>query len=93
MSLHVNEDFLQFDDYQRDDREYNEHTYFEAEGSEKFDTTSAKQMLMMMNRVSTQLGLDDYSMKKLEVILREELPFFAVNRRLVLKWINENFLF
>ena len=93
MSLHVKEDFLQFDDYQPDATVYNESTYFDLEGSEKFDKTSAKQMLMMMNRVSADLRLDTYSMKKLEVVLREELPFFAVNRRLVLNWVNENFLF
>lgn len=93
MSLHVKEDFLQFDDYQPDENTYNESTFFEVEGSEKFDKTSAQQMLMMMNRVSHYLHLDDYSMKKLEVVLREELPFFAINRRLVLNWVNENFLF
>lgn len=93
MSLRVEEDFLQFDDYQHDDKMYNEATFFDAEGSEKFDKTSAKQMLMMMNRVAADLRLDAYSMKKLEVVLREELPFFAVNRRLVLNWVNDNFLF
>jgi len=93
MSLHVEEDFLQFDDYQPDAKVYDASTYFEGEGSEKFDKTSAKQMLMMMNRISADLRLDAYSMKKLEVVLREELPFFAVNRRLVLNWVNENFLF
>ncbi|WP_333804240.1 hypothetical protein [Sulfurospirillum sp.] len=93
MSLQVKEDFLQFDDYQPDAKDYNASTYFELEGSEKFDKTSAKQMLVMMNRISADLRLDSYSMKKLEVVLREELPFFAVNRRLVLNWVNENFLF
>lgn len=93
MSLQIKEDFLQFDDYHHDTNHYYEATFFEEEGSEKFDKTSAQQMLMMMNRVSSDLRLDAYSMKKLEVILREELPFFAVNRRLVLNWINENFLF
>jgi hypothetical protein len=93
MSLQVKEDFLQFDDYQPDTKDYDASTYFALEGSEKFDKTSAKQMLMMMNRISADLRLDSYSMKKLEVVLREELPFFAVNRRLVLNWVNENFLF
>jgi|GEM_PF-620451 len=93
MSLRIQEDFLQFDDYQHDDTTYNEANFFEAEGSEKFDKSSAKQMVMMMNRVAYDLRLDEYSMKKLEIVLREELPFFAVNRRLVLNWVNENFLF
>ena len=93
MSLRIQEDFLQFDEYQHDDTTYNEATFFEAEGSEKFDKSSAKQMVMMMNRIAYDLRLDEYSMKKLEIVLREELPFFAVNRRLVLNWVNENFLF
>lgn len=93
MRLHVKEDFLQFDDYLPDENHYDAKTFFELEGSEKFDKTSAKQMLMMMNRVADDLRLDDYSMKKLEIVLREELPFFAVNRRLVLNWVNDNFLF
>lgn len=93
MSLRIQEDFLQFDDYQHDDTTYNEATFFDTEGSEKFDKSSAKQMVMMMNRVAYDLRLDEYSMKKLEIVLREELPFFAVNRRLVLNWVNENFLF
>lgn len=93
MSLRIQEDFLQFDDYQHDDTTYNEATFFEAEGSEKFDKSSAKQMVMMMNRIAYDLRLDEYSMKKLEIVLRDELPFFAVNRRLVLNWVNENFLF
>jgi hypothetical protein len=46
MSLRIQEDFLQFDDYQHDDTTYNEATFFEAEGSEKFDKSSAKQMVM-----------------------------------------------
>lgn len=93
MSLRINEDFLQFDDYLSDNTSYNEATFFEEEGSEKFDKRSAKQMVMMINRVASDLRLDEYSMKKLEIVLREELPFFAVNRRLVLNWVNENFLF
>ncbi|MDD4506401.1 MAG: hypothetical protein PHE60_08540 [Sulfurospirillaceae bacterium] len=92
MSLHVNEDFLQFD-YGYDERYYDEKTYFEEESSEKFDETSSKQMLLMMNRLSYELGLDEYALKRLEVMLHEDLPFFAVNRRLVLNWASENFLY
>ena len=92
MSLHVNEDFLQFD-YGYDERYYDEKTYFEEESGEKFDETSSKQMLLMMNRLSYELGLDEYALKRLEVMLHEDLPFFAVNRRLVLNWASENFLY
>jgi len=92
MSLHVNEDFLQFD-YDEDHRTYDEHYFFEEDATEPFDKRSAKQMLLMMNRLSQELQLDDYSMKRLEVMLREDLPFFAINRRLILNWVSENFLF
>lgn len=92
MSLHVSEDFLQFD-YGYDERYYDEKTYFEEESSEKFDETSSKQMLLMMNRLSYELGLDEYALKRLEIMLHEDLPFFAVNRRLVLNWASENFLY
>lgn len=92
MSLHVNEDFLQFE-YQNDERDYDEKVYFEEDSGQKFDETSAKQMLLMMNRLSYELGLDAYALKRLEVMLHEDLPFFAVNRRLVLNWASENFLY
>lgn len=92
MSLHVKEDFLHFD-YDADERIYDEKRYFEEEGSEPFDNRSAKQMLLMMNRIGADLQLDAYALKRLEVMLRTDLPFFAVNRRLILNWVSENFLF
>ena len=92
MPLHVSEDFLHFD-YQNDERNYDEKAYFEEESGEKFDKTSSKQMLLMMNRLSSKLGLDAYALKRLEVTLHEDLPFFAVNRRLVVNWVSENFLY
>ncbi|MBV5279473.1 MAG: hypothetical protein J0647_10730 [Campylobacteraceae bacterium] len=87
MSLHVNENALQFN-YVSDEK-----MYFEEEGGKAFDKTSAKQMMIMINRLSYELGLDDYGIKRLEVFLREDLPSFAINRRLVLNWSTENFLF
>jgi len=92
MPLHVNEAFLQFG-YENDERLYDEKVYFEEEGGEKFDETSSKQMILMINRLSYELGLDEYALKRLEVMLHEDLPFFAVNRRLVLNWASENFLY
>ena len=92
MPLHVNEDFLQFD-YHDDELSYDEKAYFEEESGEKFDKTSSKQMVLMINRISYELGLDAYALKRLEVMLHEDLPFFAVNRRLVLNWASENFLY
>ncbi len=92
MPLHVNEDFLHFD-YDEDNRIYDEKHFFEEDVSEPFDKRSAKQMLLMMNRLSREMQLDEYSLKRLEVMLREDLPFFAINRRIILNWVSENFLF
>lgn len=92
MSLHVNENALQFD-YASDEKFYDAARYFEEESGEKFDKTSAKQMVVMINRLSYDLGLDDYGIKRLEVVLREDLPFFTVNRRLVLNWCRDNFIY
>lgn len=90
--MRIERDFLQFD-YDEDEREYDVSRYFAEEGSEPFDKHSVKQMLVMMNRIGSELQLDDYALKRLEVMLRTDLPFFAVNRRLILNWISENFLF
>ena len=92
MRLHVKKDFLQFD-YDEDHRSYDEQRYFDEEGHEPFDKNSDKQMLLMMNRLSDELQLDAYALKRLEVMLRTDLPFFAINRRLILNWVSENFLF
>ncbi len=90
--MNIEKDFLQFD-YHEDEREYDTARYFAEEGSEPFDKHSAKQMLVMMNRIGHDLQLDDYALKRLEVMLRTDLPFFAINRRLILNWVSENFLF
>ncbi len=89
----VCEDFLQFDDYVFDENIYDEKLFFDLQGGEKFNATSSKQMLLMMNKVGATLSLDTYAMKKLEVVIRTELPTFAINRNLVFKWLKENFLF
>lgn len=92
MPLRIDETFLQFT-YEADTHIYDEKRYFEDEGNQKFDETSAHQMIIMMNRLSYELGLDAYALKRLEVMLHEDLPFFAINRRLVLNWASENFLY
>jgi len=92
MNLLINADSLQLD-YQKDPKEYDATHFFEKEGSEKFDANSANQMLIMLNQIGLDMHLDEYSLKKLEIFLRTELPFFAVNRRLVRQWVNENFLY
>ncbi len=92
MSLHVNEDFLQLE-YTKEQKDYNETRYFEEEGNEPFDAHSSQQMQIMMSHIGKTMGLDDYSLKKLEVFLRTELPFFTVTRRLVFQWVTQNFLY
>ncbi len=92
MPFCVRRDFLQFE-YNNDEREYDEKRYFEEEGGEAFDKHSYKQMLLMMNHLGNRLNLDEYALKRLEVTLRTDLPFFAVNRRLIVNWVSENFLF
>lgn len=90
--MRVERDFLQFD-YNEDECEYDVSRYFIEEGSEPFDKHSVKQMLLMMNHIGNELQMDDYALKRLEVVLRTDLPFFAVNRRLIFNWVSENFLF
>ncbi len=92
MSLHVNEDFLQLE-YAEDLKSYDETRYLEEEGNEPFDAHSSQQMQIMMRHLGTTMRLDDYSLKKLEIFLRSELPFFAVTRRLVFQWVTKNFLY
>jgi len=92
LRLHVSEDFLQLE-YTKELKNYDEERYFEEEGNEAFDAHSLKQMQIMMTRIGEAMSLDDYSLKKLEVFLRTELPFFAVTRRLVFQWVTKNFLY
>ncbi|NCD12559.1 MAG: hypothetical protein EOL93_08390 [Epsilonproteobacteria bacterium] len=92
MYLNITEDFLQLD-YEKDMKQFNPKTYFKEEGSEKFDGNSSQEMLMMLNQIGEDLHLDDYSLKKLEIFLKTELPFFAVNRRLIREWVQKNFVY
>jgi len=84
---------LQFE-YENIDENIDEKKYFEEEGSLPFDTQSKKQMKVMMKEVCDRLNLqDEYLIKKLEMMLKYELPFFATNRRLARNWMIENFIF
>ena len=68
--------------------------YFEEEGNLPFDTNSSTQMRFMIESVCKQMQKDDeYFIKRLEATLKYDLPFFAINRRLVKNWILENFIF
>lgn len=84
---------LQFT-YLTENEELDETIFFEEEGSLPFDANSKTQMHIMMKEISKELNLiDDYSIKKLEMILKYELPTFTATRRLVKNWMLENFIF
>lgn len=85
-------DNLQFD-YKKNEV-IDKKRYFEEEGNLAFDADSKSQMSFMIETVCKQMQQDDeYFKKKLEATLKYDLPFFAINRRLVKNWILENFIF
>ena len=93
MALHVDENILQFE-YNEDKNIYDKNRFFTEEGSEKFIDTSKKQMLLMLQTITNELNItDEYGVKKVEVMLKSELPFFAVNRRIIKNWILQNFIY
>jgi hypothetical protein len=93
MALHVEDKMLVFE-YVDDGKVYDEAKFFKEEGSEKFDVNSRQQMLIMLQNIADGLGLnDEYSIKRVETMLKFELPFFAVNRRLIREWVLENFIY
>jgi hypothetical protein len=84
---------LQFQ-YLTENEKLDESSFFEEEGSSPFDANSKTQMQVMMKEISKNLNLkDEYSIKKLEMILKYELPTFTATRRLVKNWMLENFIF
>lgn len=51
-------------------------------------------MKVMMQEICDKLLISDaYLIKKLEVVLKYDLPFFATTRNLAKKWTLENFIF
>ena len=84
---------LQFE-YKSVDEKIDVAKFFEEEGNLPFDTESKTQMQVMMKEVCDKLSLkDEYLIKKLEMMLKYELPFFASNRRLARNWMVDNFIF
>lgn len=68
--------------------------FFEENGSNPFNTNSSEETKYMMKAVSEALNIeDDYRLRKLEITLRYDLPFFATNRRLVKNWLMDNFIY
>ncbi len=84
---------LQFE-YKSEDKNIDVNKYFDEYGNLPFNTESKIQMQVMMKEVCDKLALqDEYLVKKLEMMLKYELPFFATNRRLARNWMIENFIF
>ncbi len=81
-------------DYESDGNSYDIATFFDKEGKEKFNPKSKEQMLIMLQDIATKLNIDDeYGIKRLEVMIHYELPFFAINRRLIRDWLLKNFIY
>lgn len=82
---------MQFE-YKIIDEILDEKSFLDEDGGKVFDANSLAQMRLMMARVCEKMDINDaYSIKKLEMMLKYELPFFATNRRLVYNWVIENF--
>ena len=88
------EELLEFPYDDNSSEEYNSETFFTKYGDKKLDTTSKKQILILMEEISNKLNLDDpYSIKRLEVAIHNDIPFFAVNRKLIRNWLLQNFIY
>lgn len=84
---------LQFE-YKKTDEEIDVDNFFTEEGNLVFDKESSEQMKVMMQEICDKLLISDaYLIKKLEVVLKYDLPFFATTRNLAKKWTLENFIF
>jgi len=87
------ENNLQFE-YEIKDEKLNRETFFEKNGRLPFDTNSQEQMHIMIEEVCRELQIcDEYLIKKLEAVLKYDLPFFATTRNLARNWIVKNFIF
>ncbi len=78
-------------DYKQDSSKLS-YEEFWAEKSGDFDKEDRTHVGFLIQRVSKALSLDDYAIKRLEVSINTELPFFAYKRMLAYKWLMENFL-
>ncbi len=77
-------------DYKKEskDLDYDE---FWSELSGDFDNKDKSHVKFLLEAVAMELGLDEYSIKRLETAIKTELPFFACKRLLAKKWLIENF--
>jgi len=84
---------LQFD-YEIENEQFDIKKFFDEEGHLPFNPNSKIQMKVMMEEVCDKLTItDEYLVKKLEVVLKYDLPFFATTRNLARNWVVENFIF
>lgn len=68
-----------------------EYEQFWLDKSGDFDREDGVHVAYMITYVKDELGLDDYGVKRLEVTIKTELPFFACKRLIAKKWLVENF--
>lgn len=82
---------LQFE-YEIENEDISKETFFDK--AVPFNPNSKTEMIIMMNEICQKLNLtEEYPIKKLEVMLKYELPFFATTRNLARNWMVENFIF
>ncbi len=68
--------------------------FFDKNGDKPLKRTSKDEVLTLMTEISKRLDLnDEYSIKRLETAIHNDIPFFAVNRRLIRNWLLENFIY
>lgn len=80
-------------DYDKEE-ELNKEDFLKKDANLVFDSSSKTQMYFMMESLIDELNLSEaYAIKKLEYMLKYDLPFFATNRRLVRDWVINNFIF
>ncbi len=64
---------------------------FWSELSGDFDNEDKSHVKFLLKAVADELNLDSYSIKRLETVIKTELPFFTCKRLLAKKWLIENF--
>ncbi len=64
---------------------------FWADKMGDFDANNKTHVKFLMQSVSEILKLDEYAIKRLEVTIKTELPFFAKKRLLAKKWLVKHY--
>jgi hypothetical protein len=58
----------------------------------KFDPKDDDQVKDIIKVMKGKMELDDYALMKLEVVIKNEMPFYVVTKKLALDWILKNFI-